>query len=124
MADWTKVTDEQFDAAYNKHLPSKWIKFAFKYFSKTTEKKDMSLSRTIFFVLMGAFGVGYVGTILVLPRVVIGIATFVFGIILAGLVLYLFSAAFLNNHRLNKIAKELGVSKREYDWLAEKFYDN
>lgn len=124
MADWTKITDEQFDAAYNNHLPSAWIKFAFRYFSKTTEKKDMSVSRTVLYILLGAFGVGYIGTILTLPRIVIGIATYILGIILAGLVLYLFSAAKLNNWRLNKIAKELGVTKREYDWLAEKFYDN
>lgn len=124
MADWTKITDEQFDAAYNRHLPSAWIKFAFRYFSKTTEKKDMVVSRTIMGILLGTFGVGFIGTIFVLPRVVIGTATCTLGIILAGLVLYLFSAAKLNNWRLNKIAKELGVTKREYDWLAEKFYDN
>jgi len=36
MADWTTITKEQFDAAYNKHLPNGWIKFAYKYFSNTT----------------------------------------------------------------------------------------
>jgi len=123
MADASKITNEQFDAAYNKHLPSAWIKFAYKYFSKQTEMKNMKLRRILWYILFSSFAVGYIGTILDMPRIIIGSATLIYGIILSTLVLYLFGAVFLNNHRLNKIAKELGVTKREYDSLADKFYD-
>lgn len=29
MTYWINITKEQFDAAYDKHLPSAWVKFAY-----------------------------------------------------------------------------------------------
>ena len=40
----------------------------------------------------------------------------------AILVLYLFSAVFLNNRRIRKIRKILGVNKYEYNYLVSRFY--
>jgi hypothetical protein len=115
------ITKEQFDAAYNKHLPSGWIKFAYKYFSKQTEKKDMKLNRVIWYVLGILFTIGFFGSAFGMSHFLIGLVTIPYAIILTTLVLYLISAIKLNNLRLNKIAKELGVSKEEYDELAMKY---
>jgi hypothetical protein len=122
MADWTKITKEQFDIAYDNHLPSKWIKFAYKYFSKETEKKDLALKKSVVGVLISLFFIGFIGTIVGAPQKLILIATVMYSIGLAALVLYLFSAVFANNFRINKIRKELGVTKEEYNALVAKFY--
>jgi hypothetical protein len=117
------ITYEQFWKAYNNHPPSGWIRFAYRYFSKETEAKDMKLNRTVVYVLLGLFAVGFIGTAVGLPRPVIGTATIAYSVILAILVLYLFSAVKLNNMRIKRIAMELGVTLLEYNQLAEKYYD-
>jgi hypothetical protein len=116
------ITYEQFWEAYNNHPPSGWIKFAYRYFSKETEAKDMALNRIVWIVLLGLFAVGFIGTVAGLPRPVIGTATIIYSAILAILVLYLFSAIKLNNLRIGRIARELGVTKLEYNELAEMYY--
>jgi len=118
----TKVTKRQFDKAYNTYPPNKWVKFAYKHFSKETEKKDLKLSNTLVFILLGLFLVGFFGTVFNAPRALIGSVTITYSIILSVLVLYLFSAIFMNNRRLKKIAKLLGVDMKEYNRLATKFY--
>lgn len=122
MTDIKKITKKRFDTAYNKHLPNKWVKFAYKYFSKETEMKDMSLRNNLTIILMTLFFMGFFGTVFNLPHALIGIFTIPYGIILAVLVLYLFSAVILNNLRLKKVAKILGVTKQEYNKLAGKYY--
>jgi protein-S-isoprenylcysteine O-methyltransferase Ste14 len=121
-ATWEKITKEQFDAAYNKYPASKYIEFAFKYFSKSTEKKDMAISNVVIYILLGLFAVGFFGTALSASRKLIAISTIIYSIFLAVLVFYLFSAVKLNNIRINKIRKELGVSREEYDALINKYY--
>lgn len=116
------ITDEQFDAAYDKHLPCGWIKFAYRYFSKETVKKDFAPKRIIVGVLLGLFGTGMLGAILNFSRAIMLPVTIVYSIILALFVLYLFSAVFANNWRIRKIRKILGVSKWEYNYLANMFY--
>ena len=120
--DVNKITKEQFDTAYNKYLPNKWIKFAYKYFSNETEKKNMSLKNTILYVLFGLFGVGFIYTIFGLSKSIIVTITIIYSILLAVLVLYLFSAVFLNNFRINKICEKLNITKEEYNTLVTKFY--
>ena len=120
--EFNKITKKQFDAAYNQHLPGPWIKFAYRYFSRSTEKKDFTPRRIITGVLIGLFGLGFLGTILKLGRAFIGTVTLAYAIILSVLVLYLFSAVFANNARIRKIRKILGVSKQQYNALVDKFY--
>jgi hypothetical protein len=118
-----KISKAQFDHAYNHHLPSGWIKFAFKYFSRSTEMKDLSVKRTVVGILLGLFGLGFLATIIGLPKVLVGIPTIAYCMILATLVLYLFSAAFANNWRIRKIRKELWINKYEYDALVSAYYE-
>lgn len=122
MAEDKKITKKQFDKAYNSHLPNGWIKFAYKYFSKETEQKDMSLRNNITFTLIGFFILGFFGTIFKLPRAFIGTATICYSILLTILVLYLFSAVILNNIRIRKIYKILGINKYQYNDLVKKYY--
>ena len=122
MADYKKITKKQFDTAYNKCLPSKWIKFAYKYFSKETEKKDMSLRNHLTFFLLGMFLLGFFGTVFEASPAFIGTFTIIYSIVLAILVFYLLSAVLLNNRRLKRVMKILGVSKSEYNWLANKYH--
>jgi len=123
MANITdKISKEQFDIAYDNHLPSGWIKFAYKYFSKETERKDMSVKNTVVYTLGGLFLLGMIATILNLSNKIIGVFVIPYSILLAILVLYLFSAVFLNNWRIRKIRKELGITKWEYDALVSAYY--
>ena len=118
------ITQEQFLEAYNKHLPSKWIKFAFKYFSKKTKPEDKYVQKIFQGVLFTLFMVGFVATILKWSMIFTAISTFAFVGILVPLILYLFSAVILNNCRIQKIRKELGgISAVEYNALVEKFMD-
>jgi hypothetical protein len=122
MADWTTITKEQFDAAYNKHLPSGWIKFAYKYFSTSTEQKNMSLKNGLAYFLGGLFLVGFLGTIFNANKNFLKFFIGAYAIMLSALVLYLFSAVLLNNYRIGLIKKELGINSDEYDALLAKYY--
>jgi hypothetical protein len=120
--DWKKITKKQFDDAYNQHLPNGWIRFAYKYFSKSTERENLKPSRIIVGILLSLFGIGMLGTILKWSRAVVGTVTIAYSVILAVLVLYLLSAVWMNNARLKKVMKILGVTKQEYNLLVDKFY--
>ena len=117
-------TKEELITAYKNHLPAKWIKFAFKYFSKETEKKDMKPSNTIVGILLSLFLVGFVATVAKLPRPIIKWATIAYSIILAILVGFLFAAVFANNRRIKKIVKELGCTIQEYNKAADSITDD
>lgn len=119
---YKQITKKQFDAAYNQHLPSGWIRFAYKYFSKETEKKDMSLRNHLTFFLLGLFLLGFFGTVFEAAPAFIGIVTLIYSIVLSVLVLYLLSAVLLNNRRLKKCMKILGVTKSQWNYLADKYY--
>lgn len=122
MTDITTITKEEFDAAYNKHLPNGWIKFAYKYFSTSTEQKNMELKNTVAYVLFGLFLAGFLSTIFNANKVFIKIFIGLYASMLSTLVLYLFSAVILNKIRIGKIKKELGINSYEYDALISKFY--
>lgn len=119
----TVISKEKFVETYKKYSPKKWIVFAFKYFSKETEAKNMKLSNTITYILLGLFLVGMIATILDLPRPIIGIATIAFGIVLSILVFFLLAAVWSNNRRIKKIAKDLGISLADYNDLADRWKD-
>jgi len=123
MADFNKITKKQFDKVNDKHQPSGWIKFAFKHFSKETEKKNMTLKNSLIFLLIGLFAVGFFCTVFNAPRKIIAIVTLTYSILLIVFGLYLFSAVILNNIRINKIITELDITKDEYNYLVKKYYE-
>jgi hypothetical protein len=120
--DVKKITKEQFDKAYGKYPPNWWTRMAFKYFSKSTERKDMKPSITVSVVLGVMFLTGMLGTIMKWPRAVIGTVTWIYVIGLSALVLSLLAAVWMNNARIKKISKDLGISLEDYNNLSDKFY--
>ena len=122
MAEPKKITKRQFDKAYNNHLPGWWIKFVFRYFSRETEKKDLVLSNTLTYIMGGLFATGFFATVFNAPEVVIKWATIPLCVILLLIGITMFSGFKLNNWRIGKIRRELGVSKWEYNKLVNKFY--
>jgi hypothetical protein len=117
-----KITKEQFFNAYNQHLPNKWIKFAYKYFSKNNENNNFIIKQSIIGLLIILVLFGFFGTIFNINPMLIKFITIIYSVILSIFVLYLFSAIILNNIRINKIRKILNVSKEQYNYLANKFY--
>lgn len=122
MGDWNTITKEQFDAASNKHLPNNWVKASFRYFSTNTVSKDMFVRNIVKGTLIGLFLIGLIGTILSLPRILIGVATLTFTGILVALGVFMGGGAIMNNLRIRKIRKELGVNSDEYAALVAKYY--
>jgi len=120
VKEFKKITKKKFDNAYNTHLSGKWIRLAYKYFSKETEKKDFAPKRIIFGVLMGLFAIGMAGTIF--KWSLVGPVTIVYAILLGILVFCLFSAVLANNCRIRRIRKILDVNKYQYNYLVDKFY--
>ena len=123
MIDFKNISKENFFAAYNQYLPAKWIKFAYKYFSKDMETKDMKPKKIIVGFLFALFLIGFFGTVFGLAESVIIPITLTYSILLAILVLFLFAASFANNWRLKKIMKILGITKLEYNILADRYFD-
>jgi len=117
-----KITKRQFDKAYNTHSPNWWIKFVFRFFSKETEKKDLVLSNTLTYIMGGLFAIGFFSTVFNAPEVVVKWATIPLMVILLLIGITMFSGFKLNNWRIRKIRKKLGVTKAEYNALVTKFY--
>jgi len=122
MTDFKRITKKQFDSAYNKHLPNGWTKLAFRYFSTNTVKQDMYVKNIMKGTLIGLFLIGFIGTILSFPKMLIGIPTLIFTGILFLLGIFTFGAFLMNNARIRKICKILGVTKEQYNYLVKKFY--
>ncbi len=117
-----EITKLHFDWATALHPADPFTKFVYKYFSSETERADMQPGRIILFTLGALFFIGYVGSFIQLPYNFMKVIVLMYCIGLGLFVIMLFIAIKLNTLRLKKIAKELGVSLKEYNQLAEKFY--
>lgn len=113
-----RISEEEFLNAYNNHLPNKWIKFAFRYFSQSTEQKDKWISKTVQGILIALFVLGFLGTILEFSRKFMLATLIPFAVILIGVVVLMLGGAIMNNLRIRKICKELRITKKEYELLA------
>jgi len=122
MTDFKKITKKQFDLVYNSHLPNGWTKVAFRYFSTNTVKEDLFVKKIMKGTLIGLFLIGFIGTILSLPNMLIGIPTLIFTGILFLLGIFMFGAFIMNNRRIKKMTKILGITKEQYNYLVKKFY--
>ena len=122
MRDIKTITKEEFDNAYNQHLPNKFVKFIYKYFSKDTEKKDAALNNVISYGLLALFFLGFAGAVLELPRTYMLMTTVPYCIILVVLVLSLFVGIKMNNFRLKKVYTKLDITINQYNVLADQYY--
>ena len=120
--DISTITKEQFDLAYNKFQPNAWVKFAFKYFSRSTEKENFSVKKAVVTVLLILFGVGFLATVIGLPHNVIAIPVLTYTGILVALSILMGGAALMNNLRIKKVQKALGINIWQYEALVNMFY--
>ncbi len=116
------VSKEQFIEVCDKHKPNGWIRFAYRYFSQMTTHKDSFLNEIIVTILVTLFVLGFFGTMWKMRKLT-AVVTIPFAILLTTLVLYLFSAVILNKFRINKICKELHISKKEYNDLVQIYFE-
>ena len=80
------ITKEQFLEVYNQHLPNKWIKFIYKYFSQGTTEENLKPSKIITAILLILFVSGFFATVLGLPKAAILPIVILYAIILTALV--------------------------------------
>ncbi len=115
------MNKETFIETYNKYAPNKWTKFAYKYFSKSTEKENMKPGKAIVGFLMVSFLIGMVGTIMKWPRELIAAVTYSYGALLAVLVIFLLIAVWMNNARIKKISKELDITLQDFNEMSDEW---
>jgi ABC-type multidrug transport system permease subunit len=112
------VTKEKFLEVYNKHLPNKWTIFAFKYFSLSTQEEDKWLSQLFTGILIALFVIGFTATVANFSKIFIAINVALMAALLVSAAVLLFGAFFMNNFRIRKIRKELGITRKEYNLLV------
>jgi hypothetical protein len=118
-----KGSKEEFLDVYNKHLPNKWIKFAFRYFSTSTIDKDLWLKKTMIGVMITLMLLGLLISILNLKWVFSACIVLTLAAIFLSLGTLLFGALIMNNFRIRKIRKILGITKEEYDFLVQVYVE-
>ena len=115
---YEQVSREEFLEVYNKNQPNKWTIFAFKYFSKSTRKSDLWLSRIIELFLIMWFMVGFINVIINDNLITHWLVVTVITLIIVGLGILMGSAAIMNNRRIKRICKKLGINRQEYEVLT------
>jgi len=120
------ITKKQFEKVYNKYLPNNFIKFVFKHYGKDDEKtssiKLKLTDKIAWYILLPMIVLGILFTAFKVPHKIIGFVAIPTSIILAVMVLVGMTGVWMNNFRIRKIAKELGLSLREYNKLVEKLF--
>jgi len=119
-----KIAKKQGVNTYTKYPAPNWVKFAFKYFSKSTEKENMKPSNTISWILASLFLVGFFGSVINFNWLTILIITLTYTTLLFSLVIFLFSAVIVNNKRIKKITRELGCSLQEWNDFVKKYKED
>lgn len=112
-----ELSKEQFLEVFNKYVPNKYTQFVYKFFSKGNIFFKWS------FIILGTlFGIGFIGAILQ-NEIIKSIATWLFIILLTIIVFGKLVAAFFNNRCINKICKELNITKIQYDRYYNLYID-
>jgi hypothetical protein len=121
------VTRGQFEEATKKYPPNGFTKFIFRFFSSDVKGKDIKVGKIISYFLLSLFVIGWAGTVIQeearvdWPHKIIAIVTLTYAFILVPLVLTISVAYFMNNHRIKKIAKELGIDVLTYNSYVEMY---
>ena len=117
-----KITKEQFNTAYDKYKPSKFLKFIYTYYNVKIRRPDKPIA---WGTLLGVIGwiVGTIGYIIFDLAGMNEIAKeFLWAYVPFAAFFISFPAHFLNIIRIKKIAKKLGISIEQYNKLADRFY--
>jgi len=111
----------EYELAHAKYPPNGWTKLAFRYFSKDTVKKDLYVREILQGWMLLLFIAGLVLTVLEVAPLFIGFVTLNFVAILVLLAIFMSTAVIMNNFRIGKVRRELGLTKSEYEKLRQ-FY--
>jgi hypothetical protein len=133
---WTlkyiSITREEFLAIYNKYPPGRFVVFIYKHFSKEGTNKDLvpkvAISRIVVWILAISFIIGFVGTVISdftgkPMRTFIAIPTYSFAFVLVAVGVCMFTARTINNLRIRKIARKMGLPLYEYNKLADQYFE-
>lgn len=112
------ISKKKFIDAWNKFPPRKLEKWFYAHFSKNSNHK---LGNYITATLLILFLMGFIGTVVNFNKQFIGSVSICFLILLLLIAILWFTVHFIHTKRLNKIAKELGITKKEYTETAEKW---
>ena len=115
------ITREEFLKAYDKYPPSKLQIWQHRYISKGTKQKDKWVSEVFTWTWVGmiAFGIICSAAQWMDLRVIIT-WTFVFTFVPFWIMLFISVQG--KNLKLRKVMRELGINKREYKELADKYF--
>ena len=116
------VTKEQFDAAYAKYGPSKFLKFMYTHYNVKLKRNPTPIG-----TLLAVIGwtIGTIGLIVFdqLGMREIAMKCLWAYVPFAAMIISL-PAFLMNQARIKKIAKELGVSLQKYNELADLYLDD
>lgn len=114
------VSKEKFDAIYNKYAPSKFLNFVYTYYNVKLKRKPTPIG-----TLLAVIGwvIGTLGLIIFDQLGMKEIARiFLWAYIPFAALIISLPAFLLNQKRIKKIAKELGVSLERYNKLVALYY--
>lgn len=112
------ITKNKFLIAYNNHPPKKWVELGYKYFSKSTKPEDAHVKKWTKTTLIGLFILMMIGGFINISMSIMIYPIIIYSVIIFGLAICMVSATVVNNRRIKKIAKELGVSLIKYQALV------
>jgi hypothetical protein len=119
-----RIPIEVFMAVYNKHLPNAWEKFTFRFFSTSTTPKDKWLTKFVIWpILIVLFLIAFIGTIAGASSSLVGGVSIPFAILLGMIGILTLSTKIMNNARINRICKELGITYQDYLFLYNVYVD-
>lgn len=114
------VSKEKFDAVYSKYAPSKFLKFVYTYYNLKLKKKPTPIG-----TLLAVIG-WIIGTLGIIIFDQLGMKEIAKGFVWAfapfAALLITLPAFLLNNRRIKKIAKELGITLEKYNQLVSLYY--
>ena len=115
------VTKEQFDAAYNKYGPSKFLKFIYTHYNVKLKRKPTPIG-----TLLAVIGwvIGTIGIIVFDQLEMKEVALkFLWAYVPFASLIIALPAFLMNQARTKRIARELGVSLDEYNRLVDRYYE-
>lgn len=127
----TKLTDKKLQIIIDKYKPNKFIKFVFNTFGNNNDpnyKSDLInnnlIKNTTTVGLLTLFLIGFFGVIFNLPTQLIIWITLTYTTILTTFAILIITATILNNIRIKKICKQLGITPYQYNLIITKLINN
>ncbi len=113
-----EITEEMFVATQKKYPPNAFTKLMFRYFSTNVAKDDREPKNILKIFLISCFALGFIGTVLSVTNIFLLFVTLTFTVTLVVFAIAMFLAMIMNNYRISKIRKELGISRSTYNDLT------